>query len=240
MWRGFHAAVSDPLAAAGIPLVIAPGNHDASGYAGFERERRIFAEEWRARRPDLAFLPGGNWPFDYAFDLEGVRFAALDATTVGPLDAGQQRRLSAAMEGAGPVRVVFSHLPLWPFAVGRETEVIGSPALAALYARLGIDLHLSGHHHAYYPGAYDGVAHVSMPCLGSGPRALIGTDAPSAPGIVLIDIADNGTMRIHALEGEAFARTLDVTRLPPQIVTPMAQLTRLDRAGLPDVTTAER
>lgn len=238
MWQGFHTTVSDPLAAAGIPLVVTPGNHDASGYDGFQMERQIYEEEWADRKPDLAFLPGGHWPLNYAFDLGGVRFASLNATEVGRMDEAQQRWLADTMGGAGPTRILFSHLPLWPFAVGRETEVIGDPVVAELFTSLGVKLHISGHHHAYYPGASDGIAFVSMACLGAGPRALIGTDTASEPGFALFDITDAGKITVRALEGGAFAHTVDVTRLPPAIETPVSHLTRLDLAGLPDVSTA--
>ena len=51
MWAGFHAAVTDELDAADLPLAVTPGNHDASGYAGFEKEREIFVRTWRERKP---------------------------------------------------------------------------------------------------------------------------------------------------------------------------------------------
>ena len=35
MWAGWHRAVTDPLRAAGIPMAVTPGNHDASGYAQY-------------------------------------------------------------------------------------------------------------------------------------------------------------------------------------------------------------
>ena len=178
MWAAFHRAVSDPLAQAGIPLAVTPGNHDASAYGGFEGERKIFGEEWRARKPDLRFLDGADYPFFYAFEMEGVRFASLDATTLGPLRGDQMARLSKVMKGSEPA-VTFSHLPLWPFAQKREREIIGDPALEALYHDMGVDLHLSGHHHAYYPGWKDGVAYVSQACLGGGPRVLIGDSSRS-------------------------------------------------------------
>jgi hypothetical protein len=41
MWRTFHARVSDPLAAAGIPLPVTPGNQDGSAYGGLALEQRI-------------------------------------------------------------------------------------------------------------------------------------------------------------------------------------------------------
>ena len=84
MWAAFHRVVSDPLAQAGIPLAVTPGNHDASAYGGFEGERKIFGEEWRARKPDLRFLDGADYPFFYAFEMErrALRFAGRhDART---------------------------------------------------------------------------------------------------------------------------------------------------------------
>lgn len=95
-------------------------NHDAPGYDGFEPERQICQDEGADRRPDLAFLPGGHWPLNHAFDLNGVRFASLDATEVGRMDEAQQRWLFNTMKGAGPTRILFGHLPLWPFAVGAK------------------------------------------------------------------------------------------------------------------------
>lgn len=118
MWAAFHSAVTDPLEKAGIPMAVTPGNHDASAYAGFEREREIYASEWLARKPSLNFLDSGNYPFNYAFDLGPIRFASLDVTTVGALRFSQDQWLSETM-GIGPqTRIVFSHLPLWSFAAG--------------------------------------------------------------------------------------------------------------------------
>ena len=101
MWRGFHAVVSDPLAEAGIPFLVTPGNHDASAYGGFEREREIFREEWRTRTPPWPVT--GNWPLQYAVDVEGIRFTSLDVTTVGSFSVGQTEDLKQLFEGAGQV-----------------------------------------------------------------------------------------------------------------------------------------
>jgi len=83
MWRSFHAHVSDPIAAAGIPLAATPGNHDGSAYAGFETERRIYAEQWGARKPALRYIDDAHYPFYYAFAAGDGLFISLDATTVG-------------------------------------------------------------------------------------------------------------------------------------------------------------
>jgi Icc-related predicted phosphoesterase len=237
MWDAFHRTVTAPLEAAGIPLAVTPGNHDASAYDGFERERKLYAETWAAHRPDLEYVGADGYPFAYAFDLGDVRFASLDATTVGALSPEQEDWLRETMVGAGPTRIVFSHLPLWPVAVGRETEIIGDPGLADLFEDLGIDLHLSGHHHAYYPGASGSVAYVAQACLGSGPRALIGTSEKTEPGFTILDIAEDGRIEVSAATGPGFGSRVDPATLPESIGSGAGLLERLDLARLPPVTT---
>jgi 3',5'-cyclic AMP phosphodiesterase CpdA len=227
MWDAFHYAVTGPLSSAGIPLVVTPGNHDASAYGGFEEERAIFAEQWRARKPILDYIDDGDYPFFYVFEISGVRFASLDATTLGPLRGDQMNRLSKAMKGAGTA-VTFSHLPLWPFAQNREREIIGDPALEALYHKLDVDLHLSGHHHAFYPGWKDGVAYVSQACLGGGKRVLIGDTVRSERSFTMLEFDTEGLDSVQAYTGPDFREQLDQTSLPSQVISPNATLKRLD------------
>ena len=72
MWSAFHAAVTDPFAAAGIPVAVTPGNHDASAYEQFVAERAIYAQEWRERKPDVTFVADEDYPFFYAFRIESA------------------------------------------------------------------------------------------------------------------------------------------------------------------------
>lgn len=235
MWESFHDTVTIPLADAGIPLAVTPGNHDASAYGGFERERQLYSETWAAHRPALTFVDDDHYPFYYAFDVGPVRFASLDATTVGALPPEQEDWLAQVFSGGGPTRAVFSHLPLWPVAIKREKDVIGDPELEKHFVRLGIDLHLSGHHHAFYPGASGGVAYVAQACLGAGPRALIGTKERSTPGFTLLDIADDGTTTVTALKAPDFTVPVDVRTLPGAIEYGKGHLTRLDLSDIETV-----
>lgn len=225
MWTAFHETVSDPLARAGIPLAVTPGNHDASGYERFIAERRIYAEQWKDRKPALNFIDDAGYPLFYVFDIGGVRFASLDATTLGPLRGDQHARLKSALS-ASDTAVTFSHLPLFPFAIDREKEIIGDPTLENLYHELGVDLHLSGHHHAFWPGYKDGVAYVSQACLGGGPRALIGTRERTFHGLTILTISENGEFAIEARRGPDYEKAIDVRSLPRKI----GGLTRLDLA----------
>ncbi len=236
MWTAFHATVTEPLQAADIAVAVTPGNHDASAYAAFSEERKIYAEEWRARRPDVTFSTDTDYPFFYAFDLEGVRFVSLDVTTVGPLSADQMAALDSALEGAGETRIAFSHLPLWEFAHGRAAEIIGDADLAAAFASLGVDVHLSGHHHAFYPGASNGIAYVSQACLGASPRRLVGTTNRGPRGFTLLDIdVETGNIVIKFRASPDYSAGFDMTTLPTRIDGFGATLVRVDLADLPYV-----
>lgn len=233
MWSAFHAEVSQPLDAAGIPLVVTPGNHDASAYPGFAQERDIFEQQWSKRPPSVSFLDKSGYPFQYAFATGEVLFVSLDVTRLGPLaaDAMDWLRDLLAEHGARfKHRVVFSHLPLWPVAHGRETEHIGDPEMQATLEELGIDLYLSGHHHAFYPGAKGGVTFVAQACLGAGPRRLLGASSRAPRGFTVVQFTDDA-LRITALTGEDMATSLDWNTLPPRISSPVSDLVRADLAG---------
>ena len=228
MWRAFHAAVTEPLARAGIPLAATPGNHDGSAYRGFEGERRIYEDEWQARRPQLQFVDAENHPFFYAFDIGTARIVSIDATRVGPIDAYQMRALETVFDGAGPARIVFSHMPLWPFTVERVNEIIGDPALERLLDRSEVDLYLSGHHHAYYPGQIEAFSVISQAELGGGSRLLIGTEQTGPKSITLLDITLDGTIRVSTLKGPDFKIPIEVRTLPERLNTPERTIQRID------------
>jgi 3',5'-cyclic AMP phosphodiesterase CpdA len=229
MWASFHRVVSDRLAAAAIPFAVTPGNHDASAYKGFRHEREIYRDEWSSRKPDLRYLDDTDYPFFYAFEMNGVRFVSLDATVLGPLRGDQLQRLERVAKGGGTV-VTFSHLPLWPFAVNREKEIIGDHALESLYQRTGVDMHLSGHHHAYYPGEKDNVLYVSQACLGGGARKLIGDRQRSPHSFTVVNFDDDGDISLYALKEPDYRTRVDLETLPKRIDTPQATLRRMDLA----------
>lgn len=224
MWRGFHDAVTEPVEDAGIPFLVTPGNHDASAYDGFQLERRIYRDEWASRVPEGV---EGDWPFDYAVKIGSVQFLSLDVTTVGTLPDEQMRWLANQSDDDGPM-IAFSHLPLHPFAQGRETEIIGDPKLAQIFERIGVDLHLSGHHHAFYPGTDGAVAYVAQACLGGGSRKLIGHGERSSKGFTIIEIAD-GKIEVTGHDADGF-EVVPLSELPERI----GELRRLDLA--PTVT----
>ncbi|MCV6825809.1 MULTISPECIES: metallophosphoesterase family protein [Halocynthiibacter] len=235
MWRAFHDVVTEPLERAGIPLAVTPGNHDGSAYSGFEAERRIYADEWKSKMPKLNFTATGTYPFFYAFDIGAARIVSIDATTIGELDRAQMSALSTVFDGAGPARIVFSHLPLWPFTIERLPEIIGDPELEQLLDGIGVDLYLSGHHHAYYPGQIDAFSVVSQAELGGGSRRLIGTNQPGPKSFTVLEIENDGTIHVSALKGPDFTTVIDTRTLPERLNTPDRIIRRIDTVPSGDV-----
>jgi hypothetical protein len=220
MWAGFHAAVTDELEAAGLPLAVTPGNHDASGYAGFEKEREIFVRTWRERKPALAYTDDSSYPLRYSFSAGPALFVSLDDSTIGALDAEQMEWLEAQLAAGErfPTKIVYGHVPLMPFSEGRETEIIGDPELEALLERHGVTLFITGHHHAYYPGRRGAVRYVSTACLGAGPRPLIGTAGVSALSLLVFELDASGVVTLlDAFSGKSFDTVVPRTSLPASI-----------------------
>ncbi|MDH4013096.1 MAG: metallophosphoesterase [Chromatiales bacterium] len=231
MWASFHQHVTDPLAAAGIPLAVTPGNHDGSAYPVFAAEREIFVDEWSTRRPAVEFVAADSYPLNYAVAVGKVLIIGLDVTTVSPLPMAQREFLEAVLAAHGErfdTRIVFCHLPLWPFAQGRETEILRDSRLAQQLAAHDVAMLVSGHHHVFYPGIDDnGVLHVSAGVLGGNIRRFSGSDIKSEFSFVLIEI-DNGVVSVSARAAPDFERQIDSGRLPRQIAGPDGELQRYE------------
>lgn len=233
MWDSFEQTVLDPLARAGIPIVATPGNHDASGYSPFRLERQIYAERWSGWLADLDMFESDGAPFNFAFELEGVLFLSLDAATVGPLDPGQRSWLKDVLERAGPrhrARIVFGHLPIWPIAVGREKEALFDDDLASVLRAGNVDLYLSGHHHAFYPGVRDGLWLVGQACVGEAPRTLIGSPSAANRALTFVTIRSDGSITVDAYTGPGYRERIDRLALPATIPGGDGDLVRDDLA----------
>lgn len=231
MWEGFHRAVSDPLAEAGLPFAVTPGNHDASAYTRYAVERAEFVSQWNgARKPPLQYLDDAHYPLRYSFVMGDVLFVSLDATTVGALPDEQMAWLVRQLEAGADrrVKILFGHLPLYPFSRGREREVIGDRALERLAQAHGVTLLLSGHHHAFYPGRRSDLRLVSTSCLGAGPRALIGAEHASPRSIVVLEVEDGELISVDARTGADFTKLVPRESLPVQVGTGDTRIRRDD------------
>ncbi len=235
MWRGFRQTVSEPLLDAGIAIAPTPGNHDASPLPQFAKERAIYVSEWTTepRVAKVRFIDRSGYPLNYSFTFGGVFFASLDAAAVGPLPSEQHAWLEAQLSNTqAKTKIVFGHLPVHPFAVRRELEILGDRALSQLLSRYSVTAYISGHHHAYYPGAVNGVRHVAMPCLGSGARRLLGESRRSRAALVLVEIEAGELTSLEAFAAPEFDTTIARDSLPPFIQRGRHRVVRDDLAGL--------
>jgi 3',5'-cyclic AMP phosphodiesterase CpdA len=230
MWDGFHVTVTRPLAEDGIPLLVTPGNHDASAYPGFEAERQAFNRTWAENTPQIELLDGERYPFRCAVSHRGVLLIGLDVTKTGSLPVEEMEWLDGILRDEGArhdLRLVFGHLPIWPVTQGRENDIIGDPDFLALMAGHQVDAYLSGHHHGWYPAQRDGVLLLSQACLGDGPRKYIG-GGPAERGYCLLRLADDRTLSVETRAAPNFAAPIDDSRLPARVGRDAALLERMD------------
>jgi hypothetical protein len=160
MWNAFDTVVAAPLRAAGIPLIITLGNHDASAYPAHARDRRIAAEYWRGSQSETQRLPFADaveYPLRYTVVFGDVFIVSWDATNE---ESATSTELLEWLHGAltsraarrARHRVVLGHLPLYGVAEGRNRagEVLADgDRLRRQLERWGATLFISGHHHAY-------------------------------------------------------------------------------------------
>ena len=235
MWTAFQETVAGPLDAAGIPVAISAGNHDASGFPAFAPERAAFEAFWRARSPGLELLPGSEWPWRYAARLDKLLLVTFYGTMPGRLPDSErafvERMLSEHAPGAEAI-VVFSHLPMWRFTRGREQEILDDPELLDVLHRHGVDVYASGHHHAFFAGTDDaGMLHLSVGALGGNVRPLVGGSGKQPHSYTVLHFAD-GAYCLRAPGAPDFTDSIGVDALPAAIEGPAGQLKRLDPARL--------
>jgi len=231
MWASFNRVVADPFNEAGIDFIVTPGNHDGSAYEEFEIEQKRYQAQWNERLPDLSLLDGSDWPHRYALWLGKVLIITIDGTRPGRLQETDLNLLRATLEREGPKAqsiLVVSHLPMWPFAQGREKEIITDPALTALLARHQVDYFISGHHHVYYPGKDDnGVGHLGVGPLGGNARKIVGQSTREPFSFAVLEFCDSG-YRISARKAPGFVEDVPLTSLPVSIKGQTGSLQRLD------------
>lgn len=240
MWKSFHRHVTEPLQKAQIPLLPSAGNHDASAGKAFQQERNLYVENFKAFPPDrfksprLKFIEGikQNYPLYYAMQMGPALLVALDATATGPLIGGQLEWLEGVLKKSADykIKIVFGHVPLYPFAFHRAADYLGSgdagyaQKLEKLLQDSHVTYYLSGHHHVFYPGKRRGEVHyVSVPLLGTGPRQLLTRDrayktiAPEA--FLYLYFNEKGEHRLEAWASPELKK-LSWGDLPPQISLP--------------------
>ncbi len=200
MWEGFETSVRRPLQEAGIPLLPAMGNHDASSQRSqgrwiYARERQQASLFWSKHQDALppGLTGGENFPFQYAWHGPGLFLVVMDASSATVSSAQRQwlsRTLKSPQRHKDDLCLVVGHLPLTAFSQGRARAgecIFDAASLAAELREARVDLVISGHHHAWYPADALGLRLLSLGAMGSGPRRLIGSNDTSPASLTLLD-----------------------------------------------------
>jgi len=201
MWSSFESTILDPLLKQEMVLIPTMGNHDASSLRGgsgyfFERERLQAEAFWdrQKNRLTVEFIDASQYPFQFSFRRPGLFVVVIDASS-SQVDGEQLQWLEQALasDDRSPQDfcIVMGHLPLTAVSVGRDRAgecISDASALADVMRRRRVDLYVSGHHHAWYPGELLGQRVLSLGAMGNGPRRLLGGHRSSDPSLTLIDL----------------------------------------------------
>lgn len=216
MWTEFKRVVMDPLSAERVPFFSAIGNHDASaartsgGAFIFSRERKV-AQQFLNKAYDQFYSPDVQWlsregfPFFYSIRFANVGFIFIDGSSASELRMRrnwlEEQLTRLAGDSTLSARIVVGHLPLVAVAKGRDRIgeiLVDSREIYQLFDRNKVDLYVSGHHHAFYPGRVDswssehGTVQVALGALGNGPRALVGSQTvPIQNSITIVDLEES-------------------------------------------------
>lgn len=218
MWRAFHYEIGDVFFDNNIEFIMAPGNHDASGYPQHEAERRAYRDAFQDRLPRAELLKGSHFPFYYGVLTHDILIIALDITRPLRDDDPQLTWLEEALENARHARatLVLGHLPLAPINMRQFFDTAGSERLLSILQKTPRAIYISGHHHIFYPGHIGELRTIASPALGSGPRSLFGSMPVN--GYVQITLHPDSPPTVTALVAPNFKRMIDLQKLPKQIL----------------------
>ena len=201
MWSSFQSTILNPLLQQGIGMIPTMGNHDASSQKWssqyvFARERHQAESFWarQKNRLGLEFIDAKQYPFQFSVKQPGLFVIVIDASSA-TVDRGQRQWLEQALtsesRSSDDCCVVMGHLPLTAISHGRDRAgecIEDAIKLTDLMQRHRVDLYLSGHHHAWYPGELKEQRVLSLGAMGNGPRRLLGTQRPSDQSLTLLDL----------------------------------------------------
>ncbi len=202
MWEGFARSVLTPVRQAGVPLLVAVGNHDGS--PGFSADREALRRFWAPRRQALGlqFVDMANFPFHYSALQNDVFWLVWDASSsqvpTSQLNWARQQLASPRAQQA-KLRLVVGHLPLFGVSQGRDRpgEVLDQPAAVLSLLEAGrVQAYISGHQHAWFSARRGQLDLIQLGAMGSGPRRLLQGGIPPQQTYTTLDINwQNGFLR---------------------------------------------
>ena len=241
MWAAFDRHVAAPLRQYNVPFGFTIGNHDGSGAIKnqtllFSNERDLAKAYWNQEQHQLGldFIDRANFPFYYSFQQNGIFFLVWDASTHNISEqqlawAKQALNSKAAQQAA--VRIAIGHLPLYPVAVAKNKPgeyLANAEQLRSLLEENQVNIYISGHHHAYYPGKKGQLELLHAGALGQGTRQLINSDILPHQTITIIDLDVTTAQLFYTTYNATNWKLVSLEELPPSITGDNGTIWRRD------------
>ena len=241
MWQAFDRHIAQPLRQERIPFGFTIGNHDGSGAIKeqsliFEQERDLAKAYWHKHQSVLGlnFIETANYPFYYSFQQNGIFFLVWDASTQ---NISQQQltwvrqALNSNIAQQSKTKIVIGHLPLYPVAVAKNKPgeyLAQGEKLRSLLQQHQVQLYISGHHHAYYPGKKEQLELLHAGALGQGSRQLIDSSLSPYPSITVVDLEFATSKTTYTTYNAKTWELIDPKQLPTSITVNNETIIRHD------------
>ena len=234
MWQEFDKNFFKPARAFG-PVAMAPGNHDApfapyypSAKKNIELEHQAFKEFWNSKKGSLGVEPihlataSHKYPYYYSYLYKKDLFIILQSTKNSKLTDRKNQiswlkdLLESDYRNSARNVIAVMHIPPYPVLNAAEKkrnsivkdEQVGkstSNPLVDLLLDNRVDVLITGHSHAPYPGKLTRIKDsqslfiLSMPCTHS-PRRLHKVAQRSFRGFAKIVVEDTIRIGIYSIE----------------------------------------
>lgn len=194
MWRGFDERIAAPLRKNNIPFAFTIGNHD--GPRSYPIERKATAAYWSSphHQTGLTFVDNSHFPHYYSFIAQDAFFVSWDASsaeiTEENLDWLHDQFQKPEAKNS-KFRFVIGHMPLYSVAQERDSKgnvLDRGDELRKLLETYNVQVYISGHHHAYYPGKRGNLQLLNSGAAGSGPRRWLSLDKQPVNTITIMDV----------------------------------------------------
>jgi len=207
MWEGFRKEVLNPIAELKIPFAFTMGNHDAS--PNFHNDRAAASAFWNTNKEklNLKYSDSTYFPYYYSYIENDIFFISWDASSsivTDEVKTWMQKELSSPLAKKANARILMGHLPLYAIveAKNKPGEVINNAdEMAAFLENLNINMYISGHQHAYFPGYKNNLLLLNNGCLGGGPRALLGDSKEGFKSYTIIEIKNKKGFKNPVITG---------------------------------------
>lgn len=198
------------LDAAGVPVTVIPGNHDAYT-RGSARARRF--EHYLGAHMEGEREPGSDYPFvqrhgDVALIGLSTAIPSLPLYATGRLGEPQLQRLArvlGALGGEGLARVVLIHHPVVPGVAKPRHDLLDLDAFGRVVAEHGAELILHGHEHRRIEGHLLGPGGRPIPVHGVGSGTYLSQKPDRHGAFALYTVTPDRVTRVyHRWDGRDF------------------------------------